>query len=88
MNVVSIVIFQQSCDPYFLTTVVFPEGSVNEMTRLKLAVFDVRDREKEEVYSCSEEEKKLITSAWPFHTARGLFFSLNEYGRCLVVEIS
>ena len=41
--------FQQSCDPYFLTTVVFPEGSVNEMTRLKLAVFDVRDREKEEV---------------------------------------
>lgn len=43
--------FQQSCDPYFLTTVVFPEGSVNELTRLKLAVFDVRDREKEEVLS-------------------------------------
>lgn len=40
---------QQSCDPYFLTTVVFPEGAVNELTRLKLAVFDVRDREKEEV---------------------------------------
>ena len=41
--------FQQSSDPYFLTTVVFPEGCVNELTRLKLAVFDVRDREKEEV---------------------------------------
>ncbi|XP_015764638.1 PREDICTED: type I inositol 3,4-bisphosphate 4-phosphatase-like [Acropora digitifera] len=42
-------IIEQSCDPYFLTTVVFPEGSVNELTRLKLAVFDVRDREKEEM---------------------------------------
>ena len=40
---------QQSRDPYFLTTVVFPDGAVNELTRLKLAVFDVRDREKEEV---------------------------------------
>ncbi|XP_078369401.1 inositol polyphosphate-4-phosphatase type I A-like [Oculina patagonica] len=42
-------IIEQSCDPYFLTTVVFPEGAVNELTRLKLAVFDVRDREKEEM---------------------------------------
>lgn len=42
-------IIEESCDPYFLTTVVFPEGSVNELTRLKLAVFDVRDREKEEM---------------------------------------
>lgn len=41
---------QQSCDPYFLTTVVFPDGAMNELTRLKLAVFDVRDREKEEVF--------------------------------------
>ena len=44
--------FQENCDPYFLTTVVFPEGAVNDTTRLKLAVFDVRDREKEEV--CEE----------------------------------
>jgi len=30
--------------------VVFPDGAMNELTRLKLAVFDVRDREKEEVF--------------------------------------
>lgn len=49
LSCVSFECLQQKIDPYFLTTVVFPEGTVNEMTRLKLAVFDVRDREKEEV---------------------------------------
>ena len=56
LSCVSFECLQQKIDPYFLTTVVFPEGTVNEMTRLKLAVFDVRDRENEEVcviLSCS-----------------------------------
>lgn len=51
---------QQSCDPYFLTTVVFPDGAVSELTRLKLAVFDVRDREKEEVCWKLELEDRYI----------------------------
>ena len=41
---------QQKSDPYFLTTVSIPSGGhFSEVTRLKLAVFDVRDRDKEEV---------------------------------------
>ena len=63
--------FQENCDPYFLTTVVFPEGAVNDMTRLKLAVFDVRDREKEEVCvkhvqheECTDHLAFAETSCW------------------------
>lgn len=43
-------IIEQNSDPYFLTTVVLPsDGKFSEVTRLKLAVFDVRDRDKEEM---------------------------------------
>ncbi|XP_031573826.1 inositol polyphosphate-4-phosphatase type I A-like [Actinia tenebrosa] len=43
-------IIEQKQDPFFLTTVVFPSnGTIQDVTRLKLAVFDVRDREKEEM---------------------------------------
>ncbi|CAB3997110.1 type I inositol 3,4-bisphosphate 4-phosphatase-like, partial [Paramuricea clavata] len=43
-------IIEQKSDPYFLTTVSIPSGgNFSEVTRLKLAVFDVRDRDKEEM---------------------------------------
>lgn len=46
---------QKKSDPYFLTTVVFPsDGTIGEMTRLKLALFDVRNREKEEVRNITQ----------------------------------
>ncbi|XP_028419029.1 uncharacterized protein LOC114544647 [Dendronephthya gigantea] len=43
-------IIEQKRHPYFLTTISIPSGgNYSEVTRLKLAVFDVRDRDKEEM---------------------------------------
>ncbi|XP_032219862.1 inositol polyphosphate-4-phosphatase type I A isoform X2 [Nematostella vectensis] len=74
-------IIEQKSDPYFLTTVVFPSnGTIQDVTRLKLAVFDVRDRDKEEMIllghsMCtirdivSSPDKKLVLSLTSLDTS-------------------
>lgn len=36
--------FQKSSNPCFFTTVTFVKGEVSELTRIKLAVYDVKER--------------------------------------------
>ncbi|KAK3724923.1 hypothetical protein QZH41_005682 [Actinostola sp. cb2023] len=75
---------EQRLDPYFLTTVVFPSnGTIQDVTRLKLAVFDVSDREKEEMSILGQAVCTIrdIVSA----TDQKLVLTLTEPGRVLKV---